>query len=68
MNPFQGSLECGRSARRSISIPLAPYRDACHEARDALEVAELIRAFRKLDPADRAHILKLSRRLVEWHN
>jgi len=58
-----------REVRETLdSIPLAPYRDACHEARDALEVAELIRSFPKLDPADRAHILKLSRRLVEWHN
>ena len=49
-------------------IPLVPYRSACREARDALELAELVGAYRRLAPADRAHILKMSKRLAEWHN
>jgi len=61
-------ISARNSANAFESVPLIPYRDACREARDALEVAELVRTFRKLDPADRAHILKLTRRLDHWHN
>jgi hypothetical protein len=61
-----------RKIARNVSEPepgpLTAYRSALHEAQDALEVAELVRAFQKLDPADRDHILTLSRRLVAWHN
>lgn len=50
------------------SVPLAPYRLALRDAKDALDVAELIRTFQRLDPADRAHILTLSHRLADWHH
>jgi len=50
------------------SVPLAPYRMALRDAKEALDVAELIRAFERLDPADRAHVLRMTRRLADWHH
>ena len=50
------------------TFPTIPNRTSLRHAREALELAELVRIFRRLDPADRTHILKLSSQLAEWHH
>jgi len=51
-----------------VSLPLPPDRPALRKVREARELAELVRVFQRLDPADRAHILKLSSQLADWHH
>ncbi len=60
-------LDTCETVSASDTIVFAPLRTKHRATTEAFEEAEMLHAYRRLSDADRAHILRLSRRLAAWH-